>query len=78
MIITQSLNLIFSAIYIYFYNPYPEVCFLINRDCFKGWKEYFKIAIPIISILLGDWLGYEIQAIIAIKSSAFDYSFNSC
>jgi MATE family multidrug resistance protein len=76
MIITQTLNLIFSGLYLYFYNPYPEVSFFINRDCFRGWKEYLKIAIPIISMLLGDWMGFEIQAIIAMKASAFDYSIH--
>jgi MATE family multidrug resistance protein len=74
MILTQSLNLIFSGLYIYFYNPFPEVYFFVNRDCFRGWKEYLKVAIPIISMLLGDWLGYEIQAIIAMRVSAFDFS----
>ena len=74
MICTQSLNAFFSFLYIYFFNPYPDVKFFINRDCFRGWLEFIKVALPITSMLVGEWVGYEIQAVFAMQASSFDFS----
>jgi len=76
VIITQALNLILSSMYLYFYNPFPEVHFFINKDCFSGWKEYLKLGVPVTFTLISEWLGYEIQSIIAMQAGALDYSIH--
>lgn len=74
IILSQSINSICSSLYLHFYNPIPESYFFINEDCFKGWKEYLDVAIPASTMIFGEWIGFELQSVIAIKISELDYS----
>lgn len=69
--LVSTLGLIF---YIKIYDPLPGSSISINADCFKGWDQYLKICLPTTLMLIGEWMGFEIQALIVMHFSALDYT----
>lgn len=47
-----------------------------TKEGLQEWSEYFKYAIPNIFLGLGEWVGYEIQGIMAIYISPEAYTVN--
>jgi MATE family multidrug resistance protein len=73
MMLTQFLNSLFSTFYIFYYNPAPGSNFF-NMECLTGIVDYLRVAIPCTMITISEWMGFEIQAFIAIKIGELDYS----
>jgi MATE family multidrug resistance protein len=74
LMLTQTLNFLLSTAYIYYVDPLPGTFFKLNADCFVGWKEYLNLGVPIILSGFSDWMGFEIQAIIALNCGPIHYS----
>jgi len=75
LVIAQLINMVTSTFYVEFCRPLPkESYFRINKDCFKGWGEYFKLTLPSTFMLVAEWLAFEVQAIFAIYLSKSEYS----
>ena len=74
MIISQSINMILTSLYIHLWNPCPESYFCLNSDCFRGLWSYLKFTFPSLFLLCAEWWAFEIQAIIAINITELDYS----
>ena len=74
MIISQSINMILSSLYIHLWNPCPESYFCLNYDCFKGWLSYLKFTFPSLILMCAEWWAFEIQSIIAINITQLDYA----
>ena len=74
MIISQSINMILTSLYIHLWNPCPESYFCLNSDCFRGWWSYLKFTLPSLFLGCAEWWAFEIQSIIAINISELDYA----
>ena len=74
MIISQSISMLLTSLYIHFWNPCPESYFFINSDCFRGLWSYLKFTFPSLILISSKWWAVEIQAIIAINISELDYA----
>jgi MATE family multidrug resistance protein len=74
LLISQFLNLIGGVFYILVFKPFPETIFFYNRNSFKGWTEFLKIAVPSTFLTCAEWWAYEILSIIAIWISELDYT----
>ena len=74
--VSRGINASLSSGYLHYYNPHPESYFWINKECFIGWWEYLKFTFPSIILLCSEWLGFEIQAVIALQipNGKYDYS----
>ena len=70
----QLISTLGLIIYIKIYDPLPGSYISINSDCFKGWGQYLKICMPTTLMLLGEWMGFELQALIVMHFSALDYT----
>jgi multidrug resistance protein, MATE family len=74
LIISQFLLSFIGLLYLLIKRPIPESIFFYNKDSFKGWFEYLKIAIPSAFLLCAEWWAFEIMSIIAIWISKLDYT----
>ena len=74
MVISQSINVILTSLYIHMWNPCPESYFCLNSDCFRFWWSYLKFTFPSLFLMCAEWGAFEIQAIIAINISELDYA----
>jgi MATE family multidrug resistance protein len=73
MMLTQLLNSLASSFYILYFNPAPGSNFF-NLESFTGIVDYLRVALPCTLITISEWMGFEIQAFIAIKIGEVDYS----
>lgn len=53
-----------------------ETFIYFSKDGLHGWFEYLKIALPNTLLSLGEWVGFEIQAIMSIFISQYAYTIN--
>jgi MATE family multidrug resistance protein len=67
LIISLSLNLILSSLYLYFRNPIPGALFWFNRDCFKNIFSYLKYSVPCLIVLGVTFLAFELTNLIALN-----------
>ena len=67
----STLGLIF---YIKIYDPLPGSFISVNSDCFKDWGQYLKISMPTTLMLIGEWMGFELQALTVMHFSPLDYT----
>jgi MATE family multidrug resistance protein len=74
LILSQFLNAASSSCYIFYYDPAPGSNFFPSAECFKGVWEYLKVALPVAGIAVSEWMGFEIQSLIAIKVGELEYS----
>jgi len=58
--VTYCLNLVIISIYVSCSKDLKEAWFLPNKDCFRDFKRYFKIAIPGTFMLCLEWWTFEI------------------
>lgn len=55
----------------------PKETFIyFSKDGLHGWFEYLKIAFPNTLLSLGEWVGFELQAIMSIFISSYAYTIN--
>lgn len=73
-IIIQLISTLGLYIYIKIYDPLPGSFISVNSDCFKDWSEYLKICLPTTLMLIGEWMGFEVQALIVMHFSPLDYT----
>jgi MATE family multidrug resistance protein len=74
IILTQFLNTCSSTFYILYFNPAPGSNFFPTVECCRGLIDYLKIALPCTAVTISEWMGFEIQAFIAIKVGELAYS----
>jgi multidrug resistance protein, MATE family len=74
LILSQGLNSIMGCLYILTFRHYPQTIFFFNRDSFKGWWQYLKIALPSAFLTCAEWWAFEILSIVAIWISELDYT----
>ncbi len=74
IVISQSINAILGVAYLSYFRPISESLFFYNRNSFKGWVEYLKIALPSTFLMCSEWWAFEILSIIAIWISKLDYT----
>jgi len=74
LLISQFFNVLGGIFYILVFKPFPETIFLYNRNSFRGWIEFLKIAIPSSFLMCAEWWAYEILSIIAIWISELDFT----
>lgn len=72
--ITSIFNLVVSTYILNKQNIPKEAIVYFTKDGLKNWYGYLKIALPGVLISGGEWLGYEIQGMLAIFISPLAYS----
>lgn len=76
LVLLQILSVFGLTLYIHYYDPCPGSNVSINKKCFEDWFEYINICIPTTLIVLAEWMGYELQAIIVMHYSGLHYSIH--
>lgn len=74
LVISQMLNAMGGVFYVYCFNPLPETVFSYNRNSFKGWWQYLKIALPATFLVCSEWWAFEMLSVIAIWIGKVDYT----
>jgi len=73
-VLIQFLSTFGLIMYIKLYDPLPGSNIAVNIDCFKDWGKYLKICMPTTLMLIGEWMGFELQALLVMHFSALDYT----
>lgn len=74
IVIIQAIATFGIKFYINFYDPLPCSNVGFKRQCLENWIEYIKICGPTTLNTLGEWMGFEIQALIVMRFSSLDYA----
>ena len=73
-LIVQIISTCGLIAYIRIYDPIPGSYISLNKECFEEWGKYLKICLPSTLQLVGEWMGFEIQAFIVMQFSSLHYS----
>ncbi len=73
-VLIQIISTASLIIYIKINDPLPGSFISITSDCFKNWGEYLKICSTTTLMLIGEFMGFEVQALIVMYFSSLDYT----